>query len=346
MHRGPRFRPQLLISLSIAAISLFATNCGQRSTALLSPHSHGEAVESAAVQMAARRSAPGVERARVVKDRHWPALQTIPGVNGAAISADDQGNPMILVLTERAGVPGIPSMIEGLATREFVMGRMSAFAKPGSGTTVKGGSSSFNENACSAGTLGCVVEKNGLKYFLSCNHVFARVNEASLGEYIVSPGSLDLRCAPSTRIATLAAFAPLSFTSDNFVDAAIAAPIPGVNPSCSMTSGYRPTTTIAQAYTGMAVKTTGKSGVIKTGTVIGIHATGSAAYSNGQAATFVEQIIVSANFAGPGDSGALVVTDRGNDPVGMVAAGGASGATMCNDIGFVLLQFGASICSR
>jgi len=347
MRRFPLFRSHSLLTALVAVFALFASNCAKKSsTTLLAPPTSDAPAASIAAQMAARRTPPEVARATAVKDRHWPELRAIPGVNGAAISADAQGAPVILVLTESDGVRGIPAALDGIPTRVMVFGKMTAFAKPVHGPTVEGGSSTFNENECNAGTLGCVIEASGQQYFLSCNHVFARVNEASLGEYIVSPGSLDLRCQPSTRIATLADFQPLSFTSDNYIDAAIAAPLPGVTASCSMTSGYRPSSNVAQAYVGMPVKTTGRFGVIKTGTVIGIHATGAASYSNGTGATFIEQIIVSADFAGPGDSGALVVTGQHNDPVGMVAAGGGSGATMCNDIGFVLLRFGATVCSH
>lgn len=344
--RFRRLRPSVLVVVVLATLAVVGGSCGRSPLRSVAPPVDGPA---ALVPQAVRDRAwpAAVVRAATIQDRHSDELRAIPGVVGTAISADESGRPVLLVMTERRGVSGVPAAIEGLPTRLYATGRFVAAAKPGPGITVKGGASTFNENECNAGTLGCTVIAGGLKYFLSCNHVFARANNASLGEYIVSPGPADLRCAPSTRIATLADFQILNFDGDNTIDAAIALPLSGVTASCAMTSGYKPSSVTAQAYAGMPVKTTGRTGVIKRGMVIGIHATGSALYSNGQAATFIDQIIVGDGFATNGDSGALVVTDnKSANPVGMVVAASGSGATMCNDIGYVLVRFGAAVCSQ
>jgi len=62
-------------------------------------------------------------------------------------------------------------------------------------------------------------------------------------------------------------------------------------------------------------------------------------------ATFVNQIYVASNFIRSGDSGSLMVTETGNNPVGLCFAGG-SGSSFANPIGPVLQKLGVSICSQ
>ena len=62
-----------------------------------------------------------------------------------------------------------------------------------------------------------------------------------------------------------------------------------------------------------------------------------------QEARFVGQISISPGpFSAPGDSGSLVVTQGGNQPVGLLFAGG-DGLTIATPIDLVLQRFGVSI---
>ena len=51
--------------------------------------------------------------------------------------------------------------------------------------------SSIGHLDITAGTFGCAVMRNGLKFILSNNHVMANSNQAKLGEAILQPGPLD-----------------------------------------------------------------------------------------------------------------------------------------------------------
>ena len=63
-----------------------------------------------------------------------------------------------------------------------------------------------------AGTLGCLVKRDGETFILSNNHVLANVNEASKGDAILQPGAHDGGSNPADQIATLEDFVPVSFT--------------------------------------------------------------------------------------------------------------------------------------
>ena len=72
-----------------------------------------------------------------------------------------------------------------------------------------------------AGTLGLVVQKNGVPYILSNNHVLANTNAAKVGDPIYQPGPID-GGQGKHEVGVLAKFVPISFTEDNTVDAALA----------------------------------------------------------------------------------------------------------------------------
>jgi hypothetical protein len=75
-----------------------------------------------------------------------------------------------------------------------------------------------------------------------------------------------------------------------------------------------------------------------------INATVTVAYVNGTT-QFVKQILVAGRgpFSRAGDSGSLIVTTAGRQPVGLLFAGTASGYTFANPIGEVLKALHVSI---
>ena len=84
---------------------------------------------------------------------------------------------------------------------------------------------------CCGGTLGALIQNSSnTQYILSCNHVLARSDQASMGEQIIQPGLIDDDCEPTngtpagteTPVGVLTAWLPLSSSSTN-ADAAIAA---------------------------------------------------------------------------------------------------------------------------
>jgi len=94
----------------------------------------------------------------------------------------------------------------------------------------------------------------------------------------------------------------------------------------------------------MAVKKTGRTSGLTHGTVQAINVTIQVQYTGG-IATFNGQIMTPANFISAGDSGSLMVTETGNDPVGLCFAGGGGGS-FANPIGPVLQRFNATVATQ
>ncbi len=291
---------------------------------------------------------PAVAAAIAVQERHTNELMATPDVVGTGIGADRDGKPVILILTRRESQAALPSEIEGVRTRVDVVGEI----RPMAGYTkvyrpVPCGVSVGNDLECSAGTIGCVVTVggSGTRYMLSNNHVLARENAASIGERIDQPGRYDGRplCARTGQVATLSAFKVISTTSNNQIDAAIAQYTEGN--VCSMVNNlYTPSGTVVAPSVGLAVKKVGRTSGLTTGTIAGINVTINVGYDFG-VATFVNQIYVASNFIRSGDSGSLMVTQSGSNPVGLNFAG-SGGASFTNPIGPVLSFFNATVCSN
>jgi len=291
---------------------------------------------------------PRVQAVAAVQDRHTPDLLSRPDVVGTGIGADASGNPVLLILTRRAGVPNLPAVLDGMKTRVDVVGEVVPLAAGFKKTyrPVPGGVSVGNANECASGTIGCIVLKGGTRHMLSNNHVFARVNEASIGEAINQPGRYDGKpiCDPTGIVGTLSQFVPISFSGNNTVDAAIA--VLNTSSVCSMVNNlYTPSSTVVSPSVGLAVKKVGRTSGLTTGTIAGINVTIQVNYGSPGVATFVNQIYVASNFIRSGDSGSLMVTQSGNNPVGLNFAG-SGGQSFANPIGPALQAFGASVCSQ
>jgi hypothetical protein len=215
---------------------------------------------------------------------------------------------------------------------------------------------------CCGGTLGALIQSSGgTDYILSCNHVLARSDQASVGEEIIQPGLIDDGCYPSghggteTVVANLTAWLPLSSAATN-ADAAIAQVIPGtVNasgeilelgaPSNGALAPAAPGTsctnvsagTSCSAGKGETLNSTGLS-VAMSGRTTGLTCASITAISLdvqvpyfkncGETEpyltkTYTNQIAIEANgFGDAGDSGSLVVDVNNAEPVGLFFAGG------------------------
>jgi hypothetical protein len=326
-----------MIALVVAAAALIAVvaGCGRQPTA----------PKSTAGGLSFSRSAD-VDRVMGVQSRHTGELLAIPDVVGTGTGVGRNGGPTVLVLTRHGGTAGLPTQLDGVAVEEFVVGDVHAYAKPGGGGTLQCGTSTGNDLECAAGTIGCVVVKGGVQYFLSNNHVFARENDASIGERIDAPGRYDAhpKCAQTPQSGTLSDFQAISFSSNNTIDCAIARPVAGLAYTCAEAGGYTPSSTVVSPAVGLAVKKTGRTSGLTTGTIQAINVTIQVQYSSG-IATFVNQIMTPGSFIRSGDSGSLMVTQSGNNPVGLCFAGG-SGGSFANPIGPVLQRFSATVCSQ
>jgi hypothetical protein len=202
-----------------------------------------------------------------------------------------------------------------------------------------------------AGTIGCRVTDGSNVFALSNNHVYANENLASIGDNVLQPGTYDGGVDPDDMIGTLADFEPINFhpRARNKIDAAIALTstdmVGNATPSGDpdYPDGYgTPSSTTATAYVGMEVQKYGRTTGHTYGDVTGINATVRVGYST-RSAIFVEQILIEpGGFSAGGDSGSLVVTKIGKNPVGLLFAG-SSTMTVANPIDLVLERFGVTV---
>jgi len=326
----------------VAVLGLVWSGCSDTKTVATAPDQDSGKQTEALV--------PGATTAQVVsamevQNRHTPDLMAIPDVVGTGIGQTIDGRLAILVLTRTRGVnSAVPAVLDGVPTQIRVVGDVEAFAYTKQYRPVPGGVSIGNANECASGTVGCTVIKSGVRYALSNNHVLARVNAAAIGERINQPGRYDgkPRCAQTGQVGTLAQFVPISFSGNNTVDAAIARYT--TTDVCSMVSNlYTPSSTVVSPTVGLAVKKVGRTSGLTSGSIAGINVTINVSYGSAGVATFVNQIYVASNFIRSGDSGSLMVTQSGNNPVGLNFAGGA-GASFANPIGPVLQQLGVTVC--
>ena len=300
------------------------------------------------------------ERVKQVQERHTAKLMAQKGVVGTAVGLSEGGRPAMLVLLEETGVAGIPAELDGVPVQPIVTGKISAMPKPGGKTPHVDGTAVFprpvpigvstgNQGQCSAGTISCRVKSGNTVYALSNNHVYALENEAPIGSQVLQPGLYDTQCVYNSDnvIGTLSEFVTIYFDgSDNTVDAAIAESSTSDLGNATPADGYgTPKSTTATATVNMAVQKYGRTTDLTKGTVTGISGIVDVTYSSGTA-HFVDQIIVQSKspFIKPGDSGSLLVTNPGKNPVGLLFAGNNSGSyAIANPIADVRGAFNVTV---
>ena len=170
-------------------------------------------------------SHPGVRAAIAVQNRVTPALMSTPGIFGTAVGADDAGAPVLVVYVDRGSasvadlVRSLPPQLRGITVRAEVTDKFRAFAgKPGSGGgtgisytarqtapiqlgTSGGWRSDLANGYCCGGTLGSLVQVNGIQYILSNYHVLeadivtgGNNLIANTGDAVIQPGLIDVGC--------------------------------------------------------------------------------------------------------------------------------------------------------
>jgi len=217
---------------------------------------------------------------------------------------------------------------------------------------------------CCGGTLGSlVVDKKGVDFILSNNHVLARTNKAGAGDRIVQPGLVDMTptvCTqiPADTVAKTSKKVTLNFRkgSVNLVDAALAKIVSGdVDTDGDILNiGPISATTNDAPSLDQAVAKQGRTTCLTTGTVtaidvkvMGVLYPKECNGGKGGLANFVKQILVTATpsttFAQPGDSGSLVVTNPVSgcpQAVGLLFADNSGGTiAVVNPIKTVLDKF-------
>jgi len=317
---------------------------------------------------ASQASPPGLDKANpkvqsvmAVQHRHTPGLMSKAGVVGTAVGQAADGEVALLVLTETTTpVAGLPDRIEGVPVVKLVTGKILAMKRPAPSTKIDPtaffkrpvpiGVSTGNAYECSAGTIGARVTDGSQVYALSNNHVYALENDAPTNSQILQPGRYDTSCVydAANTIGLLHDFEPIVFSTsaNNIIDAAIALSNEGDLDNATPSNGYgTPMSTTAGATLRDQVQKYGRTTGLTKGTIAGVNVTVNVGYTAGTA-RFVGQILVTARkaFIKAGDSGSLLVTDPGRNPVGLLFAGDSSGRyAFANPIDPVLTRFGVSI---
>ncbi len=269
----------------------------------------------------------------------------------------------------------VPPAIQGIPTDVIRTGRIRALQDPTGRHRPAPGGVSIGHHEITAGTLGCLVQKNGQAMILSNNHVLANSNAAQIGDAIVQPGPHDGGQLPQDHIADLADFVPIHITGlpsecpvantvaeianrlakafgshtrlqavramaeDNLVDAAIARPL---NPD-DVTNDILNIGTIrgtGEGQLGLAIKKSGRTTGLTSGVIEQIDVTVNVQYGAGQVARFSDQLMAGAMSQG-GDSGSAVLDDD-NRIVGLLFAG-SDQSTIINRIQHVFSALGVSL---
>lgn len=251
----------------------------------------------------------------------------------------------------------VPKKIDGITTDVVETGRIRALNTHTQRHRPAPGGVSIAHRDITAGTLGCIVKKNGQQVILSNNHVLANSNAAGIGDAILQPGPADGGKFPDDHIANLLEFVPINLSGgiglpsdcpigngfaailnllaastgsrtrlqavriqaeDNLVDAAIAKPLDDSDISADILDiGAIAGTT--QGVLGMAIQKSGRTTEYTTGTIEQVDVTVNVQYGGGQVGRFTEQILAGPMSQG-GDSGSAVL-DNDNNLVGLLFAG-------------------------
>jgi len=306
-----------------------------------------------------------VDKAKEAKDNHAERLLATEGIVGVGVGSTAEGQVVVVVYTTQRGVP-VPKKLDDVSVKAVVTGLIVARSchnpiercdRP-----VPIGVSTGHPDI-TAGTIGARVKDGSNNvYALSNNHVYAKMNEASINDPVIQPGTFDDGSSPADDIGTLSDYEPLVFSyqecqdgaSDpdcNTMDAAIAISTTALLGNATLDGGYgTPSSNPVSATVNQAVRKCGRRTGCTEGTVSETDLTVDVCYkargrfmcNTNYIARFVDQIaIIDGDFSGPGDSGSLIV-DGSENPVALLFAG-SSARTIASPIGPVLDRFNVTI---
>lgn len=360
----------VLLGLSLLLLLALAIGCSDKEAAPI-------AADPAASQNQWTLDNPLIQAAVAVQERHTAELMKNSEVVGTAVSVNEAGQPVILVLAKSAtlqkGPGGIPAELESVPLVIEVTGVIKAMKT----TTVKedpkvkqtppiklgtsgGWSYDLANGYCCGGTLGSLIQSGGRKYVLSNYHVLqadivdgGNGRVAQTGDPVVQPGLIDIGCLASSG-QTVANLAGAKSLPGSNVDAAIAEIVPGmVSPDGAILNIGTLSASTVGAAVNQTVKKMGRTTSLTRSTVSGLNASVSITYENECAGgtsftkTFSGQILIAnkvSRFLAGGDSGSLLVEDITTKPraVGLLFAGSTSIA-IANPINEVLGFFNATM---
>lgn len=269
----------------------------------------------------------------------------------------------------------VPADINGVPTDVVPSGKFVALKNPVGRFRPAPGGVSIGHVNITAGTLGCIVKRNGEAMLLSNNHVLANSNNANIGDPILQPGPVDGGQLSTDRIASLADFVPIMFAdsnskcaiaqgfvkimnygiaatgssvrlqaisssySDNLVDAAIARPFNDIDVDNTILE-IGNITGLGEGELGLALQKFGRTTGFTTGNILQVDVTVNVEYSAGRIARFSDQLLTSPMSQG-GDSGSAVL-DNNKRLVGLLFAGSET-TTIINRIQHVFNSLDLSL---
>lgn len=270
----------------------------------------------------------------------------------------------------------IPEQVNGVPIDVKRSGIIKALKGHQSRMRPASGGVSIGHYAITAGTLGCLVKRDGKTLILSNNHVLANSNHAIIGDEILQPGPADGGVRGRDKLAVLYDFIPvhylheedihnqttqysptpvhaLSNTSrstslsseqapevpENRVDAAIASPENQQEVSANIIDLGR-IKGMVSATLGVPVVKSGRTTGLTEGIVEQVDVTADVDYGGGHIARFNDQLMAGSMSQG-GDSGSAVLDDKGNI-IGLLFAGSGT-TTLINRIQNVFLELNITL---
>ena len=259
----------------------------------------------------AAQQPPGLARAIEAQERHTPGLLGQSGIVGTGVGVNPQGVPVIRVYVATPGVPA-PQALDNIPVERVVTGQIVAHCYQSECPRPVPLGVSTGHPDITAGTIGArVKDSNGNVYALSNNHVYANQNNARSATASCSQVPLMAVRNPDNTIGALADFEPINFSGgDNHIDAAIASTTTAMVQNVTF-SGYKPTSTLAEAILGITVKKEGRTTGVTSGQISEVNVTVNVCYAGfpvcTKVARFVNQFAVAGSFSAGGDSGSLIV---------------------------------------
>lgn len=339
-----------------------------------------------------------VRAVRALQDKVTRDLMKLENVLGTAIGLDENGNASLVVYVEKGGrktpelLQSIPAAMNGVPVKIEQTEQFRAFVRPpgkgggnggggsGGGGTVSGPGtphtgvqafpiqlgtsggwrSDLANGYCCGGTLGSLVQVNGVQYILSNYHVFesdivlgGNNTIATTGSPVIQPGLIDVGCN-ATSSQNVGSLQITHSLPNNNVDVGLAQATPGAvrTDGSILEIGTISHTPLGTALNQM-VKKSGRTTGLTHSYINGLNATISVTYENECAGgtaftkTFTGQVVISnpnSAFLNSGDSGSLLVEDVATNPrpVGLLYAGSSTSA-IANPIGEVLTFVGNTL---
>lgn len=295
------------------------------------------------------RSVPRNHEARLLRKRNVLGV----GIAKKVVGGRQTNEPCIVVFVERK-LPKhqlrpkdlVPEVIETMKTDVIETGRIVALQSRTSRIRPAPGGVSIGHFQITAGTLGVIARRNGVRVILSNNHVLANSNAGRIGDAILQPGPHD-GGTTNDRIANLEEFVPIVFDgfwdwllglfgiirpARNVVDAAVGRPLQDPDVSDEILEIGRVSGT-AVAAIDMHVRKSGRTTGRTEGRISAVATTVRVSYGLTRVARFRDQVVATALSQG-GDSGSLVVDDS-NHAVGLLFAG-STNTTILNPISEVV----------